>query len=280
MTLISELDNLSHAGRHKTERVAGASMSTVGSLPGGGGSGGSPKSDLLQHPFPSRVGGLNSVMVYGENLQVATPLNHQLAVGSNLQICIDPAGLCAGVPGFPGGQLVSGLLGGGLGGNMQFTIGTSASVVLGREYDINFGPGKVDSVTANVLMVVTCGVIGGLTAVWPLIYDAIDDDTHRATLCVPFQIALDLLLAALMTEVAFAKAPENDYDDTYAKMFGSRWIYRDANLESEKHGIRHADKYWLPKSLEYIGIGAGAVGAVILPSVLVAANEKFDEATP
>ena len=73
---------------------------------------------------------------------------------------------------------------------MQFTIGTSASVVLGREYDINFGPGKVDSVTANVLMVVTCGVIGGLTAVWPLIYDAIDDDTHRATLCVPFQIAL------------------------------------------------------------------------------------------
>ena len=96
----------------------------------------------------------------------------------------------------------------------------------------------------------------------------------------PFSDCALLLFVALMTEVAFAKAPENDYDDTYAKMFGSRWIYRDANLESEKHGIRHADKYWLPKSLEYIGIGAGAVGAVILPSVLVAANEKFDEATP
>src|SRR5262245_28722006 len=78
---------------------------------------------------PQGLLGLNSVVVFGENLQVAVPLNHQLAVGSNLQICINPLGLAAGVPTFPAGAVSSGILGGGIGGNMQFTIGTSANVV-------------------------------------------------------------------------------------------------------------------------------------------------------
>jgi hypothetical protein len=72
--------------------------------------------------------GLNSVMVYGENLQVAAGLNHQLAVGNNIQICINPLGLAAGVPGLPAAPALTAALGSGLGGNMQFTVGTRNSI--------------------------------------------------------------------------------------------------------------------------------------------------------
>ena len=37
---------------------------------------------------PQGYVGLNSIMVYGENLQVAVGINHQLAIGSNYQICV------------------------------------------------------------------------------------------------------------------------------------------------------------------------------------------------
>ncbi len=203
MVFNSELDKLSHAGRHKTERVASASMHTVGCHPAGGGSGGSP-TPVFKQPAPLGVCGLNSVMVFGQNLQVATPLNHQIAVGSNLQLCIDPLGLAAGVPSFPGDQVVTGFMGGGFGGNMQFTIGTSATVCLGREFDINFGPGKIElkPSAGDVPMQVFCYIIGGLGAAWPFVYALENDDTKCAKLSVVFQGAIDFLLLTLMAMVS------------------------------------------------------------------------------
>jgi uncharacterized protein involved in type VI secretion and phage assembly len=49
LTFDSELDKLFHSGRNKAEHVAYVAMSTVGTLPGGGGSGGGDP----YNPWPS-----------------------------------------------------------------------------------------------------------------------------------------------------------------------------------------------------------------------------------
>ena len=46
------------------------------------------------------VAGLNSAMVYGENIQFTTGLNHRIALGSNLQLCVNP-GSCSTFWRFP-----------------------------------------------------------------------------------------------------------------------------------------------------------------------------------
>jgi len=139
MSLNAEYDKMVHAGAHKGERVSGANVLTVGRLSGGGSGGGFDAGDNMPEPPPLGVVGLNSVTVFGDNLQTAVGLNHQLAVGSNIQICINPLGMAAGVPGFPGAPALIAALASGQGGNMQFTVGTSANFVLGQEFDINLG---------------------------------------------------------------------------------------------------------------------------------------------
>jgi len=87
---------------------------------------------------------LNSVMVFGENLQtVAGPITN-CALGSKHPDLYQSAGMAAGVPGFPGRPAMIAALASGLGGNMQFTVGTSANFVLGQEFDINLGPPKIE----------------------------------------------------------------------------------------------------------------------------------------
>ena len=88
------MDKMIHAGRHKGERVAIGNLLTVGKLiPGGGSGGGYEEGNPLPTPPPTGIIGLNSVVTYGENLQAAFPINHQVALGSNYQICVNPAGL-------------------------------------------------------------------------------------------------------------------------------------------------------------------------------------------
>src|SRR5262249_34785087 len=82
LTITSELDKLFDSGRHKAERVSSVSLFTVGTLPGGGGSGGGDDPDPYSAwtpPAATGLGGLNSTVVYGENLQFAVGLNHQMA---------------------------------------------------------------------------------------------------------------------------------------------------------------------------------------------------------
>jgi type VI secretion system secreted protein VgrG len=264
MVLTSELDKLSHAGRHKTERVSSASMFTVGALPGGGGSGGGPK-ELWPQPEPIAVAGLNSVMVYGENLQVAMPLNHQLAVGSNLQLCINPAGLAAGVPGYPGSVEATGLLGGGAGGNMQFTIGTSANIVLGREFDINFAPDKISDVSPKLELLIYCGIIGALGIAWPIVYAGIGDDTQRANWSLLFQGVLDVLLSTLSYKVTATKIPQNGADEAFAKVFGTSYF--------DQMGQWHQTGIYL--GLQELGLLAAAMGVIVLPPVLASNHEDW-----
>jgi len=169
---------------------------------------------LSRIPVPAKYRGLNSMFVYGENLQVAVGLNHQLALGNNLQICINPLGLLAGVSSLPSASALplAGMLGSGVGGNMQFTIGSSANFVLGQSFDINLGPPKIEiqggpgdgnNYGAHIPTDILCGVIGAVVLIWVIVYGTNTDDNAatdltRANSVIFFQFTMEALLAAIM----------------------------------------------------------------------------------
>ena len=202
----AEFDKMFRTGRHEGERVAGARTVTVGRLPGGGGSGGGPDS-LWPTPDPQAVLGVNSIMVYGGNFQMAVPLNVQLALGSNLQICVNPVAYAGAMgstshPSAPSPTL-SQVLGSGTGGNMQFTIGTSTNFVMGQSVDINLGPKKIeihvgDSAPIGTPCVILGWVFCGLIMSFVVAYGLIHDDEQRALLTLTFQVALQALLLVFM----------------------------------------------------------------------------------
>lgn len=299
MSFNSEFDKMFHSGRHKAESVSSASTVTIGRLPGGGGSGGG---DGWPKPTPQGIGGLNSMVVYGENLQIAVGLNHQLALGSNIQICINPAGLAAGIPGTPVNPTVSGFLGAGLGGNLQLTIGTSASFVLGRSFDINLGPPKISVDVTDQLSHLTsyllCVLLSGIALAWVIAYDLMDDANQRATGALIFQVAVDAVLAFLMIEEMDNKKAQLEADNlskqTLYDTLTTRW-------KTEKHSKELEDQIAQASSNlstahqtedELFGSGPGGdfpnfcqgllwlgvIGAGVLPLVGVAWEEqsKFD----
>ena len=223
LSLNSEYDKMIHAGRHKGERVASASVFTVGALPIGGGSGGGfDAGNTMPSPPPLGILGLNSSFVFGENLQVATGLNHQLAVGNNLQICVNPIGLAAGIPGLPAAPVLTAILGAGLGGNMQVTMGTNASIVMGQSFDISYGPPKIevhggygDHIATSILL----GVLGLGAILWVILYAALNDDKTRASMAIIFQLLFDgLLIAILCVEMGIKKGEEH-LDDGFKRLF-------------------------------------------------------------
>jgi type VI secretion system secreted protein VgrG len=211
MTFNAEYDKSFHAGRHRNEVISSVATITVGSLPGAGSGGGGPDDwNPMKHSDPDGVPGINSIMVYGENLQVAVGINHQLAVGSNLQLCINPAALLSAlnleVP-----QIISGLLGSGIGGNMQCTLGTSANVVLGDTFDIKLGkqhftPSKSEHRPGTEIV---CGLLGAVVLLWVVLYGLAKTEQRRFSMVVVFQAVISALLAALMTiEEAYSRGKE------------------------------------------------------------------------
>ena len=176
LSLNSEADKMIHAGRHKGERVAVANVLTVGKfLPIGGGSGGGfDEGDSMPDPPPTGVVGMNSVFTFGDNLQAACPINHQLVIGNNLQMCINPFGLAAGAPGSTIPPMMSVLLGSGVGGNMQFTVGSSAQFTLGQSYEISIGPPKIEihnPYRDHMAVSILCAVAGAFSIVFAILYD-------------------------------------------------------------------------------------------------------------
>ncbi len=173
-----------------------------------------------QVPQPQAIGGLNSVMVYGENLQVAVGLNHQIALGSNVQICINPMALVEMLDS-PATGVFQTMLGSGLGGNMQFTIGSSANVVWGRQFTINMGPQefKVEASAEKPLSKLLCIMIGAAAVIHGIAYGCITDDNGRATEVVIFQITMDVLLAFFMKEQMSTKAVDAALCDALKELF-------------------------------------------------------------
>jgi type VI secretion system secreted protein VgrG len=182
----SEQNKMIHSGRHKGERVAVAHVFTVGKLIPGGGSGGGNFDDgnPLPSPPPTGVVGLNSVVTYGANLQAALPLNHQVAFGNNLQICINPIGLVAGVPGIPFPGIVSAIAGSGMGGNMQFTVGASGQFTLGQSFEISVGPPKIEihsGYKGHLAVNILCGILSAAVLAFFIAYDVLAQNEPTTT---------------------------------------------------------------------------------------------------
>jgi type VI secretion system secreted protein VgrG len=192
MSLNAEYDKMTHAGCHKGERVSSANILTVGGLsPGGGSGGGFDAGDTIAEPPP--LGGIN------------------------------PLGMAAGVPGFPGAPAMIAALASGLGGNMQFTVGTSANFVLGQEFDINLGPPKIEisgPYSDHPATVVLCGALGAAAIAWVILYDALREDQQRASLAIKFQALVDALLGAMLTIEMAMKAARQAASEQYRAQVG------------------------------------------------------------
>lgn len=191
LSLNSEADKMIHSGKHKGERVAVANAFTVGKLIPGGGSGGGDfdEGNPMPEPTPTGVFGMNCAVTYGDNMQMACPVNHQLAIGNNTQICINPLGLLAGREGGSVPEVLQSVMGGSMGGSMQFTIGTSAQFTLGQSFEISVGPPKIEihqgydhHPGVNIL----CTIAGAIAAAFAIAYDVMShsakttyDSTHE-----------------------------------------------------------------------------------------------------
>jgi hypothetical protein len=197
------------------------------------------------------------------------PLNHQLAFGSNLQVCINPLGLAAGVPGWSGAgfaatNATTGLLGSGIGGNMQYTIGTSASFVLGRSIDFSLGS-KLEFHKSDLPTSICCGLIGAMNIIFFAAYGIEDDDTKRANWTIGFQVAMDILLMLAMQMVIANK----EADDLAKK----------ANAPAAGCTCSAVAPDPDPKAMAELVEGFGNMAALaavgILPPVLIGNNEHF-----
>jgi len=213
-------------------------------------------------PDPQAIVGLNSVMVYGENMQAAAGLNHQLAVGSNLQVCVNPSVLVEMLKA-PGSEVFSMLSGSGLGGNMQFTIGSSANVVWGRKFDIHIGPTdfEVDKDATNSLLSrFLCAAIGVAAVIHVIAYGCIhsDDENGRATEVIVVQIVMDLLIGAFMLAQMATGKLEEGLNSLWKAMFAYPPWDPDHQLEA-----------WGPL-LEMTTI----LSALIIPPVVMANEEN------
>jgi hypothetical protein len=93
-------------------------------------------------------------------------------------------------------------MGAGMGGNLQFTIGTSANFVWGRQFDIRFGPDKVDVDPAKystpVGAKIMCGLLAATTLAWFIFYATQQSDHDRATWTIAYQSVFDIMMTVLM----------------------------------------------------------------------------------
>ena len=243
LSLNSECDKMIHAGRHKGERVGIANVLTVGKLIPGGGSGGGEFSegDPWNHPNPQGAVGISTTVTYGDAFSVACPLNSSLHLGNNLGVDINPFGLAAGVPGMPVPDLLRAFLGSGMGGSMQFIVGTNASLTLGQSLDISIGPPKIaiqhgynDHPAVNIL----CGMLAGFAVAYVLAYGLIptytpdpnatqavnqdkeqSGDRARALATLAYQLAADALLTAILVVESTLEKAEWFADDTMKELF-------------------------------------------------------------
>lgn len=234
--------------------------------------------------------GLNSVVTYGENLQVACPINHQLALGNNLQLCINPLGLAAGIKGIPLPGLVAAIFGGGMGGNMQFTIGASGQFTLGQSFEISVGPPKIEihaGYGGHAAVKWLCAALSAAAIAFVIAYDVSanvetynkpsqswsDDqmtaeqsaeqpgDKARAGLVLAFQLVVDTLLIAIMGAESIIDKLDWFSHDTLKQLFAT----------SAKFGIWQppADT---PIATDWPALVFGCVGAVAAVAAEVAVD--------
>ena len=294
MTFNTEFDKMFQSGRHQAERVAGHRTVTVGGgIPGGGGSGGGP-SPLWPTPEVQSVLGLNSAVVYGVNLQSAAPINIQLAVGSNLQLCFNPSALASlvqgGVPAPPATEFVAGMLGGGAGGNMQFTLGTSTSFVIGQTYDINLGPRRivVDVHDTNLISkptIALCWLLVAATLIFEIGYALAaaiwNTDDSRVILFAAYAVASQVLLTAMVAVQDLDNSMNQKQGTAYRGSYKTRTWKENGKEVSIPDPTEKADLYQVDSifsSYSFFPVLWTLTLALALPAVLVSEGEiRLDE---
>jgi hypothetical protein len=213
------------------------------------------------NPDPQSVAGLNSQMVYGENIQFCTGVNHQIAVGSNLQLCINPGTLTA-MMGGPACSALSDFFGaGGLGGNLQFTIGTNTQINWGRQYMINMGGETIqyDTSQQTPASKTLCAIIGATCIAYSVAYGACADEDGRAAIVIFFQITIDALLGVFMGYQAVLKAGSQTGTGMLESMHG---------LAVTEHST-----IWELGGIMTASAITGTLGALVTPVVAIAAEE-------
>ena len=250
MSLNSEGDKQFHGGRNKGERVAGASIFTVGGLPGGGGSGGGAHfGEFNSMPWtqPSHAQkGLSSQTVYGDNILVAAGENYILALGSLCQLAINPVGLLSGAPAIP--SAIRDLLGGSVGGLAQLTIGANTQFVLGPQFYVTITPkgrgeNSVDlklHLNDALVIEILCGLLFAIAFIWTVLYagyQAEDDDSPRLKVMLSCQGIALLLQGAIVTAAEFHEKANELVADF------KRWIVDAINSLSEEDEPDDEDEF-------------------------------------
>jgi hypothetical protein len=122
------------------------------------------------------------------------------------------------------------ILGAGGGGNMQFTMGTSANFVIGQVYDINIGPRRITldlhnkTLNQPVVKYMALAIMLVVT-VFVLAYGLLGHDDVRAALLMNFQVTVQILLILIM-----------DVQGLYNKMdFNAKKIFNDAFQQHVDH---------------------------------------------
>ena len=213
------------------------------------------------NPDPQSIVGLNSAMVYGENIQFVTGVNHQVAVGSNVQVCINPGTLVAMLGG-PACSSLSDFFGAsGMGGNMQFTIGTNTQVNWGRQFIVNMG-GETINYEANQQTTASktlCAVIGACCIAYSIAYGACPDEDGRAMIAVLFQLTMDALLAVFMGYQQALKTGNQAAYDLLRSRYGAL-------------STAHTTK-WETAGVMAAAAATGVLGAMVTPVVAIAVEE-------
>ena len=208
MCLNSEFDKAFH-GLNSGERIALASVHTVGGIPSGGGdtSGGSGGGDeatdkityswLYGNTMPPKVEvprkGLKCDAVFGLSETLTAGSDYSVVVGAKNDLCISLAGPLAG------GGKISRLLAGGVGGSVDFLIGSKTEIHWGKTLNIDLGKEYVkvkrSSCAVTIGLATTLAVA---SAVWMSVYSHLKEDPRRADGAILFQAASDGLLTAIV----------------------------------------------------------------------------------
>ena len=237
------------------------------------GCGGGPNKAVFTPPEPQGILGLNSVVVYGGNFQIAFPINVQMAIGSNLQICINPAAFAtlyapsADVTQAPG---VNQILGSGMGGNMQLTMGTSTNFVMGQSFDINLGPRRIQMDVHNATGIhsalkVVGTIIIVVSVIFLIAYGAAQDDDARASLLIVFQFLMQVLILVLMDTESIYGLMEDKYQDALDQVFG----------KDDKHPKAGFKDTWGINTGSARAAALGALAALFVPIVFESIGEKL-----
>jgi hypothetical protein len=184
----------------------------------------------------------------------------QLAYGTNLQICVNPATFGLSSPDMNTSSVSESafrFLGSGLGGNMQITLGANAQVVLGQSISVNIGPQPLNFGAQGQAFtnhaVLKLGDIMSLSILIFLVAYTIPDDDFRSILLMAFQLLMQTLLF-LMIKI------ENVYNKADS---GQKDIY---------NGV-HATSGHIPTQDEYAGIASSLALAAALPVLLESMGE-------